>query len=61
MFEATGNTEYLDKIEKCVWNAGLGAVSEDFKTTQYFSCVNQVVMDNENCLVRPYLKKTVLK
>ena len=47
MFNVTGNTEYLDKIEKCVWNAGLGAVTEDFKTVQYFSCVNQVVMDNE--------------
>ena len=47
MFEATGNTEYLDKIEKCIWNAGLGAVTEDFKAAQYFSCVNQVVLDHD--------------
>ena len=47
MFEASGNTEYLDKIEKCVWNAGLGAVTEDFKALQYFSGVNQVVLDDE--------------
>ena len=39
MFEATGNAEYPDKIEKCVWNAGLGSVTEDFKAAQYFSCV----------------------
>lgn len=47
MFEITGNTDYLDKIEKCVWNAGLGSVTEDFKTVQYFSCVNQVVLDHD--------------
>lgn len=48
MFEASGNTEYLDKIEKCVWNAGLGAVTEDFKALQYFSGVNLVVLDDES-------------
>ena len=47
MFEVTGNTDYLDKIEKCVWNAGLGCVTEDFKQVQYFSCVNQVVLDHD--------------
>ena len=34
------NTGYLDQIEKCVFNAGLGAVTEDFRALQYFSCVN---------------------
>ena len=45
LFEATGNVEYLDKIEKCVFNAGLGAVTDDFRALQYFSCVNQVIAD----------------
>ena len=30
LFEASRDIQYLDKIEKCVWNAGLGAVTEDF-------------------------------
>lgn len=45
LFDATGDAEYLDHIEKCVWNAGLGSVTDDFKALQYFSCVNQVIAD----------------
>lgn len=52
LFDITGNTEYLDKIEKCVWNAGLGCVTEDFKSVQYFSCVNQIVLDNDSWVER---------
>ncbi len=48
LFEVSGDISYLDKIEKCVWNAGLGAVTEDFKALQYFSGVNQVVLDDES-------------
>ena len=48
LFEATGNTEYLDKIEKCIFNAGLGAVTDDFKALQYFSCANQVIADHRS-------------
>lgn len=53
LYEASGDTAYLDKIEKCVWNAGLGSVTEDFKALQYFSSMNQVVMD-EGSLVGPW-------
>ena len=42
---ATGKGEYADKIEKCIFNAGIGSVDERFKALQYFSCVNQVVLD----------------
>lgn len=42
---ATGKGEYADKIERCILNAGIGSVTEDFKALQYFSCVNQLVMD----------------
>ncbi|MFQ3549792.1 MAG: beta-L-arabinofuranosidase domain-containing protein [Armatimonadota bacterium] len=42
---ATGNTEYADKLEKACFNAAPGAVKNDFKALQYFSCPNQVVCD----------------
>ena len=40
---ATGDVQYADKIERCVFNAGIGAVKEDFTAVQYFSCPNQVL------------------
>jgi len=40
---ATGNAEYADKIEKACFNAAPGAVTEDFRAGQYFSCPNQVL------------------
>jgi hypothetical protein len=40
---ATGNTDYADKIERACFNAAPGAVTEDFKFLQYFSCPNQVI------------------
>lgn len=42
---ATGKSEYADKIERCIFNAGVGCVEERFKALQYFSCVNQLVLD----------------
>lgn len=42
---ATGDGKYADKIEKCVFNAGIGSVDEEFKALQYFSCPNQLVSD----------------
>lgn len=40
---ATGEAEWADKIERACFNAGFGAVTKDFKASQYFSSVNQVV------------------
>ena len=37
----TGDSQWADKIEKAVFNAGMGAVTNDFKALQYFSSVNQ--------------------
>jgi len=42
---ATGKGEYADKIERCIFNAGIGSVDEQFKALQYFSCPNQLVLD----------------
>ncbi len=41
--EVTGDAQYADRLEKCVLNAGFGAVTEDFKALQYFSNLNQFI------------------
>ena len=45
---ATGRAEYADKIERACFNAAPGAVTEDFKALQYFSCPNQVIADKSS-------------
>jgi len=40
---ATGDPSWADRLEKAVFNAGLGAISKDFKAHQYFSTPNQIV------------------
>ena len=52
MHAITENGEYGDKTERCIFNAGIGSVLEDFKALQYFSCANQLLADgssNHNC------------
>ena len=39
----TGDAEWADKIEHAVYNAGLGAITKDFRALQYFSSVNQFI------------------
>ena len=39
----TGVATYGDAIEKAVFNGGLGAITKDFRSHQYFSAPNQVV------------------
>ncbi len=46
--EATGDAAYADKIERCVFNAGIGAIGTDFRTLQYFSNLNQVVFTSNS-------------
>ena len=41
--EATGDAAYADRIERCVFNAGFGAIADDFRSLQYFSNVNQFI------------------
>ncbi|HVT11284.1 MAG TPA: beta-L-arabinofuranosidase domain-containing protein [Fimbriimonadaceae bacterium] len=40
---ATGDGAWGDRIERAVFNAGMGAVKKDWKAVQYFSCPNQVI------------------
>lgn len=42
---ATGQGRYYDLAERCIYNAALGSVTEDFRALQYFSCANQVIAD----------------
>ncbi len=48
LLSATHDGGYADKIEKCVFNAGLGSVLENFRGLQYFSCANQVIADGHS-------------
>lgn len=48
LVQASGNAAYLDKIEKCIYNAGIGSVLENFRGLQYFSCCNQLVLDKQS-------------
>lgn len=40
---ATGDGKWADRIERAVFNAGLGAIKKDWKAVQYFSSPNQVI------------------
>lgn len=44
LYSATGSSHYGDSIERCVFNAGLGSVTEDFRALQYFSGANQITL-----------------
>ena len=46
--KATGDVKYYDDIESCIYNAGLGSTTEDFRALQYFSCANQTIADNRS-------------
>lgn len=40
---ATGDGAWGDHVERAVFNAGAGAIKNDWKAVQYFSCPNQVL------------------
>lgn len=46
LYLITGDAKYGDRIEDAIFNAGLGAIDDDFKGQQYFSCPNQVICDD---------------
>ncbi len=41
LLRITGNANLGDKIEKAIFNAGLGSITKDFKAHQYFTAPNQ--------------------
>lgn len=46
LYMITGDPKYGDWVENAVFNAGLGAVDDDLKSNQYFSCPNQAVAND---------------
>lgn len=46
LYMITGDAKYGDWVENAVFNAGLGAVDDDFTGNQYFSCPNQAVAND---------------
>jgi len=49
MLRITGGAKWGDKIEKAVFNAGIGSVTKDFKAHQYFSSPNQFLATMKSC------------
>lgn len=54
MLKLTRETQWADRIERAVFNAGLGAITKDFSAHQYQSCPNQVFCDDRSSLVAAY-------
>ena len=48
---ATGEGEYGDRIERALFNAGMGAVRKDWTGFQYISCPNQLHLARNSCQV----------
>lgn len=48
LFFIKDDAAYGDRIEKCTFNAGVGCVTEDFRALQYFSCGNQLILDDQS-------------
>jgi DUF1680 family protein len=44
MLRMTGDPAWADKIEKAAFNGAIGAISKDFRSHQYFSCPNQMIV-----------------
>lgn len=51
---ATGDGKWADKIERCIFNAGIGSVDEEFKALQYFSSPNQLIANRTSNRCRYY-------
>lgn len=54
MLRATSEVVWADKIERALFNAGLGSVTKSFDAHQYFSCPNQVFCDDNSSQNQAY-------
>jgi len=50
LLRINGNAKLGDKIERAVFNAGIGSITKDFKAHQYFSAPNQVIASQQSNL-----------
>jgi hypothetical protein len=51
---ASGDATWADHLEKAIFNAGLGAITKDFKSHQYFSAPNQIVAAPGVCRIKGF-------
>ncbi len=51
---ASGDATWADHLEKAIFNAGLGAITKDFKSHQYFSAPNQIVAAPGVCKIKGF-------
>lgn len=54
MLKATRETEWADRIEKALFNAGMGGITKNFDAHQYYSAPNQVVCADHSSIVSTY-------
>jgi len=54
MLQATGETSYADRMERALFNAGLGSITKKFDAHQYYSCPNQIYCDANSSHVSSY-------
>lgn len=54
MLRATCEPEWADRIEKALFNAGMGGITKNFDAHQYYSCPNQVVCADHSSIVSTY-------
>jgi len=52
---ATGEGGYADRIERALFNAGMGAIRKDWSGLQYISCPNQLHIARNSCQVGQHL------
>jgi hypothetical protein len=52
MLVATGDSIWADRVERACFNAGPGAIKNDWKALQYFSCPNQFLatLNSNHCI-----------
>lgn len=54
MLRITKDTEYADRIERALFNAGMGGITKNFDAHQYYSSPNQIVAHNHSSNVSVY-------
>ena len=54
MLRATKEVEYADRIEKALFNAGLGGITKTFDAHQYYSAPNQIYCSDYSSHVSTY-------
>lgn len=55
LLEATGSSQYADRIERAILNGAFGAIGPHFNTIQYFSSVNQVIAARNSTNIEAFM------